>query len=219
MHAECYKFRVTSIPAEDITPLDGRLARSQRTKRSIVDALRALHADGDLRPTAPRVAERAGVSLRTVWQHFEDLEALFVEAGRRDLEIARGFLDPVEPALPLAERVARLALQRARMFEAMAPTWRAARLQEPFSPQIQINRDRLMAMGREHVEAVFAPELSRLPAGERTEVLDAVHVATSWAMWESMRSELKLASVAARECVVRLVTAVLSAAAGTEPAG
>src|SRR5438309_5937138 len=83
---------------------DGRAARSVRTRRAIVDAMRALHHEGDLRPTAPRVAERAGVSLRTVWQHFDDLETLLFEAGRRDLEIAASFVTPIDMSLPTAAR-------------------------------------------------------------------------------------------------------------------
>src|SRR3954452_3943719 len=121
-------------PAESVSG-DGRAARSVRTRRAIVDALRALHHEGDLRPTAPRVAERAGVSVRTVWQHFEDLETLLVAAGQRDLEIARSFVTAIDVGLPCADRVRLLVEQRARMFEAMAPPWRAARLQEPFSAQ------------------------------------------------------------------------------------
>src|SRR5947209_18265493 len=96
MHAE--------QPPEELSS-DGRAARSERTRRAIVDAMRALHNEGDLRPTAPRIAERAGVSVRTVWQHFDDLETLLVEAGRRDLEIARSFVAPIEPSLPTAARV------------------------------------------------------------------------------------------------------------------
>src|SRR5437016_665582 len=149
---------MTSMP--DAPAVDGRIARSQRTRRAIVDALRALHHEGDLRPTAPRVADRAGVSLRTVWQHFADLETLLVEAGRRDLEIARAFVEPIPATLPLGDRIDRVARQRARMFEEMAPPWRAARLHEPFSGQIKNNRDRLVRLGREQLEQTFAPELA-----------------------------------------------------------
>jgi AcrR family transcriptional regulator len=188
-------------------PVDGRLARSHRTRRAIVDALRALHADGDLRPTAPRVAERAGVSLRTVWQHFEDLEELFVEGGRVDVEIASAYLSPVDADLPLGSRVTTLVAQRAEMFEAMAPTWRAARLQEPFSPQIRNNRDRLMALGREHVAAAFASELAARP-GDPV-LLDAVHGVTSWATWESLRNDLKLEPVAASAVLTRVLLGLL----------
>src|SRR5450432_1696016 len=84
-------------PPSDSEPADGRAARSHRSRRAIVDAMRALHAEGDLRPTAPRVAGRAGVSLRTVWQHFADMETLLLEAGRRDLEILLQIVRPISP--------------------------------------------------------------------------------------------------------------------------
>src|SRR3954470_21512717 len=90
------------------TSQDGRVARSARTRRAIVDALRSLHHDGDLRPTAPRVADRAGVSLRTVWQHFNDLESLLVEAGERDYEIALRYVAPIDAAGPLPDRLRQL---------------------------------------------------------------------------------------------------------------
>ena len=83
--AEILRSDIASLLA-DVRPADGRMARSHHTRRAIVDAMRALHAEGDLRPTAPRVAARAGVSLRTVWQHFADMEALLLEAGRRILK-------------------------------------------------------------------------------------------------------------------------------------
>jgi len=169
---------------------DGRAARSVRTRRAIVDAMRALHNEGDLRPTAPRVAERAGVSVRTVWQHFDDLETLLFEAGRRDLEIAASFVTPIDLSLPTADRVDALVEQRARMFEAMAPPWRAARVHAPFSAQIQSNRDRLMQLAREQVGELFAPELAR--ADDPEALLDALHVASGWATWESLRAEAHL---------------------------
>src|SRR5437879_408550 len=94
---------VGTVAAE---PADGRAARSYRTRLAIIDAMRALHADGDLRPTAPRIAERARVSLRTVWQHFADLETLLAEAARRDQEILLAMLEPIASDGPFAERVA-----------------------------------------------------------------------------------------------------------------
>lgn len=169
---------------------DGRAARSERTRRAIVDAMRALHHEGELRPTAPRIAERAGVSVRTVWQHFEDLETLLVEAGRRDLEIARSFVEPIDLSLPTDARVAALVDQRTRMFEAMAPPWRAARVHVPFSAQLQANRDILMDLAREQVRELFAPELAA--AADPEALLDALHIASSWATWESLRTEARL---------------------------
>src|SRR4051794_41945585 len=93
---------------------DGRVARSARTKLAIVDALRSLHHDGDLRPTATRVADRAGVSLRTVWQHFDDLEALLVEAGRRDFEIAFTYMTTIGTGAGAAQPLAAARAPRRR---------------------------------------------------------------------------------------------------------
>jgi TetR/AcrR family transcriptional regulator of autoinduction and epiphytic fitness len=190
-------------------PVDGRLARSMRTRRAIVDALRSLHVEGDLRPTAPRVAERAGVSLRTVWQHFQDLETLFIEAGRRDLEIARGFVSPIAADLPLVERIRALIEQRVAMFEHMAPVWRAARLQEPFSHQLQSTRDRLFALGREQLASVFATEIEARVSGEGARLLDAIQSTTSWAIWESLRNDLHLSVEDAMTTVTLLLTRLL----------
>jgi AcrR family transcriptional regulator len=188
---------------------DGRLARSARTRRAIVDALRSLHHEGDLRPTATRVAERAGVSLRTVWQHFEDLETLLVEAGRRDFEIALGYVTPIDGDADRSARLRQLVEQRARMYEALAPVWRAARLQEPFSPQIRRNRDQLLQLGREQIERLFAPELDTLANGRRQSVLTALQVATTWATWESLRTEFGLDPAAAEQAVLTLLSNLL----------
>ena len=59
------------------TAVDGRAARALRTRNRVVDALLDLIDEGDLRPPAADVARRAGVSLRSVYQHFDDLETLF----------------------------------------------------------------------------------------------------------------------------------------------
>jgi len=187
--------------------VDGRLARSARTRRAIVDALRSLHHDGDLLPTAPRVAERAGVSVRTVWQHFDDLEMLFVAAGERDLEIAMTFLTPIDAGLPLPARIELLVEQRSQMYEEMAPVWRAARLKAPFSPQLRINRDRMVRLGRQQLERLFATELAT--AASAPDLLSALEVVSGWAAWECMRAELDLdvpAARAALELTLRRLT-------------
>ena len=53
------------LPDAPPAPTDGRTLRSLRTREAIVDATIALLEQGDLRPTAPRVADQAGVSVRS----------------------------------------------------------------------------------------------------------------------------------------------------------
>ena len=196
----------------DVEPADGRAARSHRTRRAIIDAMRALHAEGDLRPTVPRIAERAGVSLRTVWQQFADREALLVEAVRRDREIQRSLVRRIDPNQPLATRLEAFATQRARVLEEMTPTWRAARIQQPFSDQLQRDRKRRNSGGRAEVEQVFAPELDQLPGQQRDQLVDALHAISLWSFWETLRTDLGLSPLGAKETLTRTFSALLAQA-------
>lgn len=196
----------------DVEPADGRAARSHRTRRAILDAMRALHAEGDLRPTVPRIAARAGVSLRTVWQQFADREALLIEAVRRDREIQRSLVSRIDPDQPLAARVDAFVAQRTRVLEEMTPTWRAARVHQPFSDQLQSDRKRRNSGGRAEVEQVFAPELSTLPPEPRERLVDALHAISLWSFWESLRTDLDLSPLGAREILAGTLRALLTQA-------
>ena len=197
-------------PADDSEPADGRAARSHRSRRAIVDAMRALHAEGDLRPTAPRVAERAEVSLRTVWQQFADMETLLVEANQRDNEIVRSLMQQIDPDQPLAVRVTEFTGQRARILEQMTPSWRAARLYEPFSAELARNKARTLAMARTNLETVFAPELAELTGVKRQQLADGLHAVSIWSFWESLRTELSLAPGPAEELLRATFSALLA---------
>ncbi len=196
----------------DVEPADGRAARSHRTRRAIVDAMRALHADGDLRPTAPRVAERAGVSLRTVWQQFADMETLLVEAARRDHEILRSLVERIEPDQPLAARIALFIRQRSLVLEQMTPSWRAARIHGPFSEELKRNNARMIAVAKAELELVFAKELATLAGNRRQDLLDALHAISIWSFWESLRTDLGLGARQASDLVGATFTALLAEA-------
>jgi TetR/AcrR family transcriptional regulator, regulator of autoinduction and epiphytic fitness len=199
-------------------PADGRVARSRRSRRAIIDAMRELHADGDLQPTAPRVAERAGVSLRTVWEHFDDMEALMVEAARRDQELVLRLLRPIRADQPLSDRISQFTAQRADILERMTPSWRAARVREPFSPQLQDSKKRTVRLAAAELETVFAAELLRLPAGRRAELVRTLQAVSLWSFWESLRTELGLSRAGARATIATAFSALLAQAGLTGPA-
>ncbi|HEY3881962.1 MAG TPA: TetR family transcriptional regulator [Trebonia sp.] len=198
-------------PVRESEPADGRVARSHRSRVAIVDAMRALHAEGDLRPTAPRIAERAGVSLRTLWQQFTDMETLLVEANKRDDEILRSLLVRIDTGQPLPARVEQFTGQRARILEHMTPSWRAARIQQPFSAELRRAKARTLALGRADLERVFTPELAELAGTRRQQLLDGLHSVSTWSFWESLRTELNLAPEQALELMRANFSAVLAA--------
>jgi TetR/AcrR family transcriptional regulator of autoinduction and epiphytic fitness len=194
----------------DGAPADGRAARSYRTRRAIVEAMRTLHGEGDLRPGAARIAERALVSPRTVWQQFADMEALLVEASRRDLEILMTMLWPVETSLPLDERITRFVSRNALIYERMAPGWRAARLHEPFSAELRRAKERMNALGKAEIEAVFARELHQLAGQRRTQLTSALVGVGFWQFWDSLRTEVGATPEQAQDIVAALFTSTLA---------
>ncbi|HEX8802888.1 MAG TPA: TetR/AcrR family transcriptional regulator, partial [Acidimicrobiales bacterium] len=174
---------------------------------------------GDLRPTAPRLAARAGVSVRSVFQHFEDLSALHIAVARRVAERVSVLLVELDTSLPLAERTAAFVRHRAALLEALTPFRRAADVHGPFSPDIRAAvRDGTSYLRRE-VEATFAPELDRLDPAERAGVLDALAAATSWAAWNALRADAGATEDEARAAVARTVSALLATAGRIPPAG
>ena len=60
---------------------DGRHSRSIATRKRIVAGFIELIAEGSVSPTAEQVAQRAGIGLRTVFRHFDDMETLYREVG------------------------------------------------------------------------------------------------------------------------------------------
>src|SRR5579863_4008492 len=106
--------------------LDGRLARSARARNAIVEAILDLLNEGELQPGAQRIAARAGVSLRLVFHHFADLEALFGAAADLQTQRLLALLTPIPPEGPLDERLATFVDQRVRLLEAISPVRRAA---------------------------------------------------------------------------------------------
>ena len=199
-------------PKDGTEPADGRAARSHRSRRAIIEAMRALHAEGDPRPTAPRVAARAGVSVRTVWQQFADMETLLVEAIQRDDQILKSLLERIEPDQPLAARVNLFVGQRARILEQMTPTWRAARIHEPFSEQLQRHTAKMLAAAKAELETVFARELAELEPGQRQQLAGSLHAISIWSFWESLRTELGLGPAQASDLVGSTFSALLFAA-------
>jgi AcrR family transcriptional regulator len=189
--------------------VDGRAARAARTRAAIVEAHLALIAEGDLRPTGDRIAERAGVSPRTLWTNFKDMESLFEASGEELLRRQDAAWRPISPALPLAKRVEAYCRQRARLLHLIAPSARAAQLREPLSPQLHRNRRKHIDRVRDEVEQLFAAELDR--AGpKREQLVHAVVAAGMWSTWSMLRDGLGLGVGPARAVLARTVAALLA---------
>jgi TetR/AcrR family transcriptional regulator, regulator of autoinduction and epiphytic fitness len=169
-------------------PVTGRTARAVRTRGVIVDALLGLLDDGDLHPTATRIAERAGISLRLIYHHFGDLEALYRAAAARQAERMVELFDPVPVDLPFQERFEAFVDQRTAILEWLTPVRRASLLQEPFSEELAKARDALFAIAEQQVTNLFGEEVGRLPRDERDVTWSSLNAAAGWPFWDSLRT-------------------------------
>ncbi|MGH9209621.1 MAG: TetR/AcrR family transcriptional regulator [Acidimicrobiales bacterium] len=181
--------------------IDGRSARALKTREAIVDACIGLVEEGELRPTAPRVAERAGVSVRSVFQHFADLPALHIAVAERIGERMSVLLHPVDPDLPLDERIESFVRYRGALLEAVTPFRRAANVHGPFAPEIRRALRQSTVYLRDEVARAFGPELEAVAdATVRHEALEGLSTVLSWSAWDALRTD--------GECPVDQATAI-----------
>jgi AcrR family transcriptional regulator len=186
----------------DVGAADGRTARSQRTRDSVVEALLDLLTEGNPRPTAREIAERAGVSLRSVYVHFDDLEDLFLAAAGRQLERVLPLLAPVPAEGTLEERLDAFVARQARLLDATAPVRLASTLQEPFSPVIAEVHHAVRQAGLAELERVFAPELAQRSGRHRRALLVSLELVSSGTTWDVLRRREQL-ELADAEALVR----------------
>ena len=179
-------------------PRDGREARAERTKKAVADALIDLIEDGDLRPTSKAIAERAGVSERTIFQHFADLETLFSAAARRLGERIVRKLEYISAEGHFENRLKNYLDELVYIHESMTPVRRASRLHEPFSPVLEHALRSWRDEMRRGIERVFSLELDGSQVDRRRDVVEGLALVATWGSWENMRHHSAMESSRAR---------------------
>ena len=172
-----------------MTAVDGRVVRGERNREAIADALLACYEAGQLRPSIPDVAARAGVSVRSVHNHFADVEALRADVARRQWERFAKLTEPIGRQ--------QLVAQRALLYEAVTPVRRAALLSVHDSPTIARNLARFDRILRRQVAHAF-PDVS-------TEVLDALDLLLSWDVWNRLRTAQGLSVARAKRVLTETI--------------
>ncbi len=175
------------VPDADV-PADGRRAWRDRNLKTVVDSLLDLFAEGNLRPGADEIAARSGVSRRSVFRYFADLDSLDRVAIERQVARVGGLLDLADVGVgPIGDRIDRLVSQRLRLFEAIMPVARVLRLRAPFEPVVAAELSRSRRLFRRQVERHFADALQPLGRRERNAVSGAAGVLCSFEAYELLR--------------------------------
>jgi AcrR family transcriptional regulator len=177
----------SSMAARKPGRIDGRRLRSERTKQLIIEAFLALLRDNPVMPTAVQIADRAGYSVRSIFERFPDLIALRIAAT--DYALAQAAA--LAPARHVnADRQTRLRSQvetRAGTCERGVALWRVLLSSEDENGEISLRIARARENTTTRLELMYAPELSRLSETGRREMLIALEALTDHESWARMR--------------------------------
>lgn len=167
--------------------IDGRRLRSARTRQLVIEAYLALVRENPKVPTANHIAERAGCSVRSIFERFPDLHALRIAA------IDHAFGAAVDETLathPSGDRRTRLNIhvrRRAQVCEQWLPLWRALNANKGESKELQ---ERIALIRRTIVgwlAQVYSPELSSLSDESRSRTVLAIEALIDFESWGRMR--------------------------------
>jgi AcrR family transcriptional regulator len=201
----------TPGPSTAVVAVDGRTARRDRNRDLVLDAVIQLFTEDQFAPNAAAVAERSGVSLRSVYRYFQDHDALVRAAIARNAERVAPFFDiPDLGKGPLDERVTRLISCRLRLYQEAAPTARAAIVRAPANPILRDQLESVRAMLRKQTVAMFAPELAAMTTEQRRAVTDAIDTLLQFESAEHLVGRLDLTPAQTADVLGRALTSLLT---------
>ena len=190
--------------------VDGRRAWRERNRNAVVDALLDFYEEDNGSPGAQAIAERSGVSRRSLFRYFDNMDELCRAAIERHTDrVSHLFEIKNLGEGALQGRIDRLVEQRMRLFEAIAPVRRIAQLRAPSQPIIAAELGKMRAIQRRQLERHFTAELDRLDASDRRETLAAADVLTSFESFDLLRQAQGLSHARASEAMRRGLSALI----------
>jgi AcrR family transcriptional regulator len=170
---------------------DGRSLRRDRNRTAVIHAMLELIREGDLSPPTAVIAERAGVSHRSVFRYFDDLGDLVREAVNIEFaaavetttihEIGRG---------PLDHRINEFVDSRVRVYDDTYEVSRVAHFRSGAIEEIDSALAEIALLQRKQLLLQFEPELSQMPESVRASTVDAMLVMTDFSPYDLLRRML-----------------------------
>jgi AcrR family transcriptional regulator len=181
---------------------DGRRARGERMKTAILRTTLVMVKQGNLIPRAQQIADRAGVGIRSVFRHFEDMESLhssFVQLINEDYPER---VEEIDHSLSTIERITRLIEQRVETWELRSNMYLSAHVQFWRSKTIS-NYARAQTEQRENL-AEWLPELQKLDPIAN----ESANAIASFEMWNRLRQHQGLDVQPATQVLISMLNAL-----------
>ncbi|HEY7917893.1 MAG TPA: TetR/AcrR family transcriptional regulator [Acidimicrobiales bacterium] len=190
--------------------MDGRQRRRARNREAVVDALLDLYRDGNLRPSSEEIAARSGLSPRSLFRYFDDVDDL-IRAAIRSQEARALPLVPVAAAPDdhFDVKVAALVDQRLRLFEAVGHAATVSRLRSPFQPLLAAELTQNRKYLRNQLRRLFAPELAGMDEVRVDSALAAADVLTSFESYQLLVEHRAMPEPQAKRVMADALTVLL----------
>jgi len=169
------------------TEIDGRRRRRELGRLAVIDAVIDLILDHHVPPAAEQVAERAGVSVASVFRYFATLDDLRREGIQRYFErIDHLVTVPGIGDGALAERIHRLVAARLDYYEQAAPVARLARRQAADVPELRSTLQRVRSTLADQISQHFALELDDADPERHHQRVGVLATLTSFESWDQL---------------------------------
>lgn len=198
---------MSTIPSSAI---DGRSLRRERNRQEIVDALLQLIESGETEISAALIAQKAGLSERSIFRYFDDVDDLYRSVCDLSIskEIEFALIDEAG-AGSLDTRIENFVNQRVRIYtmnENIAPAARAFALKnQVIKNQLVLGRKFL----RNQIKTQFAPELNQFDKAQQQVVVATIDALTTFENYDMMRSDQKMSVQAIKSILTEAIRKAL----------
>ena len=160
-------------------------------------------------PTAAQIAERAGYSVRSVFERFSDTSALSLAAfDYVSAQVAKRAL-PQHVDGDRPTRLRSYVETRALICESWLPLWRVLLGSQSRADHLKALVGRIRDAIVERLKLMYAPELSTLSNPERQELLIALEALIDFESWGQMRERHGLSAEAACRVWIKAIDRLL----------
>jgi AcrR family transcriptional regulator len=192
----------------DAARADGRRLRREQNRAAVIEALLALFRDGVYQPSTDEIAAKAGLSARSLFRYFDDVNDLHRAAADRQLQRALPLVGlGTGPAEPTADKIRAVVGSRVKLFEETGPAARALRAAATRRDMLRGILERNRSYLRHQINEVFAPELAEVGPS----VEPALHVLCSFESYELLRYVQGLSRGEAEEAMIVGIGVLLGA--------
>ena len=185
--------------------VDGRTIRREKSRQCIIDALIQIVTEGNVEPTAEKVADVAGITMRTVFRHFDDMESLYREIINdltAQTELLRVAYDPEKD---WGEQFNQLIFRRMNIFEKFMPRIIWAQSNRHKSPAINEDSEHWSDELRHSLKLILPKSLV-----SDADTFAAIEAILGWELWVRLRRDQQLSVKRSRAVIRKMVSAMLN---------